>query len=64
MVIWTDIPIIIREKGRKMWADLPVARWNDITKRIEAVINPRGRAYALRKDDRFRKSRKNRSIEE
>lgn len=69
MVIWTYSPDVIEVKGTHLkkaggrrsggWhkdnGDVPVARYNSITKKMEAVVNPRGRAYGLRKAKRYRK---------
>lgn len=55
-VIYRDVPIIIEDRhGRKDYGDIPVARYNEITGKIEAVDNPRGNAYAARKRQRYRK---------
>ena len=57
MVIWSDVPVKIRERGKKDWGDLPVIRFNEITQKLEAVVNTRGFGYATRRDDRFRKTK-------
>lgn len=38
----------------KTFGDIPVARINEITGKIEAVINNRGRAYAARRRKSYR----------
>jgi hypothetical protein len=55
-VIYRDVPIIIEDRqGRKFYGDVPVARYNEITRKIEAVDNPRGNAYGARRRQRYRK---------
>lgn len=68
MVIYKDIAIPIREKcwhihkiGKRLhrdfadgFGDVPVCRFNVQTNKIEAVLNPRGRAYAARKRYMYR----------
>lgn len=69
MVIYRDVPVRTLEKGahvRKVggrvygcihpyWGDIPVARYNDDTKKLEPVVNPRGYGYAGRNDLRNRR---------
>lgn len=68
LLIWRDIAVRYRDKiihikiGGKVYrriisdfGDLPVARFNDITKKWEDVENRRGRAYAKRRDIGFRR---------
>lgn len=69
MVIYKSIPVRIRKKmsfvtkiGGKArfgfcsdWGDVPVARFNDITNKIEPVVNTRGWGYANRNDYKFHK---------
>lgn len=63
MVIWTTVYVPIREKqfhitklgGRvrnsfiNTLGEIPVARYNDISKKIEEVVNTRGLAYGARR---------------
>lgn len=72
MVIWKDVPVKIRTKighikkigGRfyrsfvNDFGDVPVARWNSITNKIEEVVNLRGKAYAARSRSCYRKVKK------
>lgn len=37
------------------YGDVPVGRWNEITGRMEEVVNTRGKAYATRNHKAFRK---------
>lgn len=71
MIIWLTTPARIKHKiphirklkGRKnarwsfVWddGDLPVARLNDVTGKLEAVDNRRGNAYAYRRALKYRK---------
>lgn len=71
MVIWKDVPVIIRIKQshfrknfnpknrRKSFmddlGDIPICRINEITGCIEEVVNTRGYGYAKRNDLKFRK---------
>jgi hypothetical protein len=71
MVIWKTIGVRIRTKqfhikkiGGKLFrsfcndcGEIPVAVWNDVTKKLEAVVNTRGRAYAARNRDSYRKGK-------
>ena len=68
MVIWRDIPVRIRIKqvhikkiGGKVYnsfcndfGDIPVLNFNEVTNKVEAVENRRGRAYAARKRTCYR----------
>lgn len=68
MVIYRDVPVKVTQKGAHVrrsggrvysgfytgYGDVPVVRFNDVTNRFEPVVNPRGYAYALRADLRFR----------
>lgn len=70
MVIWKDISVAIRVKMRHIRkiggrvynsfittnGDIPVARFNDMTQKFEDCDNPRGRAYAARKREAYRKN--------
>ncbi len=72
MVIWRDVnvPIIhkcwhihkiggtLHRDFTKDYGDLPVGRWNNVTKKMEEVVNTRGLAYATRKRLKFRKKYK------
>jgi len=72
MVIWEDLNILVREKvihikkiGGKVTrsfcislGEVPVFRFNEITRKIEQVINNRGRAYAARRRKKYRKNKK------
>jgi hypothetical protein len=72
MTIWRDIGVRIFHKiphikkiGGKTFnsftrdfGDVPVFYWNTITKKAEAVVNPRGRAYAARRRFKYRKNLK------
>lgn len=44
-------------------AEMPSCQYNTITKRTEAIDNPRGKAYATRKRLMFRKSKKEKLYE-
>lgn len=69
MVFWRDILVPITEKcfhinkigGRvknafvKTYGDIPVANLNEITNKLEPVVNNRGRAYAARRRLSYRK---------
>jgi len=69
MIIWKDIPVIIKHKvahvrklgGRirksiiKDYGDIPVANINEVTGKFEEVVNTRGNAYAARKRLSYRK---------
>ncbi len=71
MVIWKDVPVLYRgkiEHVRKVggrlrrsfivdYGDVPVARFNDVTAKVEEVVNPRGLAYAARKRLCYRKNK-------
>lgn len=72
MVIWKDIPVLFKDKilhckkiGGKLYksfivdyGDIPIARYNEKTKKWEEVANNRGKAYAARKRQKYR-GRKN-----
>ena len=69
LVFYKDIPVQIRNKswhitkiGKrprksfcKYFGDVPVASYNDQTKKIEEVVNLRGNAYALRNAQNYYK---------
>ena len=69
MVIWHEVSVRllsnkphVHHVGGKLcrrlcpdFGDLPVARFNEITGRIEPVLNLRGRAYAARNRRRYRR---------
>lgn len=69
MVFWKTVPVKIRTKiehvkkvcGRTYrsfitdYGDIPCARYNEITRKIEDVVNLRGNAYAARKRTEYRK---------
>jgi hypothetical protein len=50
-----------RKKARKAFADffgdVPIASFNEITKKWETCVNTRGNAYAARKRLKYRKKR-------
>lgn len=68
MVIWKDIPVLIKNKtmhikkiGGKLfksfiieYGDIPVCTYNEISGQWEAVENKRGKAYAARKRQKYR----------
>ena len=55
-VIYRDVPVIYNDRqGRSYYGDVPVVRYNEITGKIEAVVNPRGNAYGARRRRRYRK---------
>jgi len=72
MTIWKDVNVPIREKaihikkiGKRIQnsfintvGDIPVLRFNEITKKFEDVLNLRGLAYATRKRLSYRKNKK------
>lgn len=63
MIFWKDIDVKVKHKfsqihkigGKRYfkfnvdYGDIPVVRLNEITDKLEAVVNTRGRAYAARK---------------
>lgn len=64
--VYKDVPVEVALKYRnqdpkgpkgvqKYYGDVPVARYNKVTKQFEHVVNPRGNAYAKRNDVRYRK---------
>jgi len=71
MVIWRDTPVRILDNkphvhkiGGKLcrcthrdFGDLPVANFNGVTKKIEAVVNNRGYGYAARSRFSYRRRR-------
>lgn len=57
-VIYRDVPVIYNDKqGRSYYGDVPVVRYNEITKKFEPVDNPRGNAYGARHRQKYRKRR-------
>jgi len=72
MVIWQSVPVLIRDKvihckkiGGKLfksfitdYGEVPIARYNMQTKKWEEVENNRGKAYAARRRQKYRR-RKN-----
>jgi hypothetical protein len=71
LVIYRDVPVIITEwfrynrrgkkrktKLRKTYGDVPCGYLNDVTKKLEPVVNHRGNAYANRRAKRFWKNKK------
>lgn len=49
MIIYRDVPVIYEDRqGRKYYGDVPVVRFNEITRQLEAVVNTRGNAYGAR----------------
>jgi hypothetical protein len=55
-VVYRSVPIVIEDRyGRKDWGDIPVVRYNEITRKFEPVDNPRGNAYGARRRQRYRK---------
>lgn len=73
MVIWKDIPVRIKHKilhckkiGGKLYksfimdyGDIPVGRYNEQTGQWEEVVNPRGKAYAARRREKYRRKKRN-----
>lgn len=73
MVIWKDVPVLIRHKAahiRKIggrirrsfivdYGDIPVARFNEVTGKIEEVVNTRGRSYAARNRLKYKRAKNN-----
>lgn len=60
MVIWkSEVGVLVRTKQGLEYGDVPVINFNEITKRIEPVVNPRGKAYAARNRACYRKNRRN-----
>jgi len=71
MVIWKDVPVLIKDKmvhckkiGGKIfksfiidYGDIPVGRYNDQTGKWEEVENNRGKAYAARKRQKYRRKK-------
>ena len=71
-IIWKDICVKVKYKFkhiRKMggkvfnsfavdFGDVPVCRFNGETGKIEDVVNTRGRAYAARKRQMYRRNKK------
>ncbi len=71
MVIWKDVPVLyhgkitqVRKLGGRLrrsfivdYGDVPVARFNEVTAKMEEVVNTRGLAYAARKRLRYRNRR-------
>lgn len=53
MVIWRDVTIMVG--GRPVAAEVPVVSFNEITRRIEPIVNPRGWAYAHRNRPDYRR---------
>jgi len=76
MIIWKDVHVRLKQKvihcrkigGRIFnsfiddYGDIPVLRYNDVTKKFEAVENLRGTAYAARKRLKYRKNKKNEEL--
>jgi len=57
IVIWKDVPVFYKERNGKIYAgDVPIGRFNDITKCFEPCFNHRGFAYAARKRQKYRKT--------
>jgi hypothetical protein len=71
MVVWKDVPVPIIHKcwhvhsiGGKLHrdftedvGDVPVWRYNEVTKMDELVVNTRGNAYAARKRLMYRRKK-------
>ena len=58
MEIYRDVPVVIENKqGVKYYGDIPVARYNEITRKFEPVVNPRGYAYGARRRQCYRKKK-------
>lgn len=51
-----DVPVKLRT-GKQDYGDIPCMRFNEITKKMEAVDNPRGLAYASRNQLRYRRKK-------
>ena len=74
MVIWVDAPIVIVIKApnikrmnkracnslHKTYGEIPVAYFNEVTNKLEPVVNHRGKAYAARKRQSYRKHKEDR----
>ena len=72
MVIYKDVPARITHKCwhihkiggvlhrnfTKDYGDVPVANYNEITGKFEAVVNNRGNAYATRNRMKFKRKEK------
>lgn len=55
-VVYCDVPVICEDKqGKKYLGDIPVVRYNEITKTFENVVNTRGRGYGGRTRIKYRK---------
>ena len=55
-VIYRSVPVTYQDRqGRSYYGDVPVVRFNEITRKMEAVDNPRGNAYGARHRQRYRK---------
>ncbi len=57
--IWCDVPVVCEDKqGQKYYGDVPVARFNEVTRKFEPVVNTRGKGYAGRNRMKYRKNKK------
>jgi len=70
--IYRDVPVVITWRGAhvrkaggkvlygnyKGFGDIPVCTYNETTKQMVPVVNPRGYAYAYRNDAALRRNRK------
>ncbi len=55
-VIYRSVPVVYKERdGKTYYGDVPVVRYNEITRKFEEVVNPRGNAYGARRRMRYRK---------
>lgn len=62
LIIWRDVAVLVRRPDGKLeLGDLPVCTLNEITGKFEPVENRRGRAYASRKQLRYRRKKGRRS---
>lgn len=58
LIIWRDVPVLVRRRDGKLeLGDIPVCTYNEVTGKFEPVENRRGRAYAARKQLRYRKKK-------
>lgn len=59
-VIYKDVPLIVEDKsGNKFLGDVPIVRWNEVTKNFEPVVNTRGNGYAGRNRQKHRNTKRN-----
>lgn len=59
MVIYASVDVPVKDaQGVTDFGDLPVCRFNEVTKRMEPVVNTRGLAYANRNQLRYRNKKR------